>query len=81
MEDGDREGEASSRGRILFLVGRKLSSQKKVDCAHVVESWVRVPHVCEDMSHGANVLFHASFVGGLVVGCKDAHTDLVREDL
>ena len=68
MENGDREGDDSYGGRIFFLIGRKFSSQKKVDCAHVVESWVRVPHGCEDMSHRANILFHASFVGGLVVG-------------
>ena len=79
MEDGDREGEDSSGGRIFFLVGRKLSSQAKVDCAHVVESWVRGSHVREDLSHREDVLFHASFVGGLIVGDKDARVDLVSK--
>ena len=81
MEDGEGEGEDSSRGRIFFLVCRKLSSQAKVDCAHVVESWVRVPHGREDLSQWADVLFHASFVDGLVVGRKDARADLVRKYL
>ena len=70
-----------SGGRIFFLLCRKLSSQAKVGCAHVVESWVRVPHGREDLSHGADVLFHTSFVDGLVVGHKDARADLVSGDL
>ena len=76
VEDGD-----SSGGRIFFLVCRKLLSQAKVDCPHVVESWVRNPHGCEDLSHRSDVLFHTSFVDGLVVGCKDSRADLVSEDL
>ena len=81
MEDGDGEGADSSGGRIFFLVCRKLLSQAKVDCAHVVESWVRAPHGREDLSHGADLLFHASFVDGLVVGRKDDCADLVSKDL
>ena len=73
--------EESSGGRIFFLVCCNLSSQAKVDCTHVVESWFRGPHVRKDLSHGADVLFQASFVDWLVVGCKDACADLVREDL
>ena len=38
MEDGDRGGADSSRGRIFFCVGLKLLSQVKVNGAHVVES-------------------------------------------
>ena len=81
MEDVDGEEGDSYRGKIFFLVCYKLLSQEKVNCAHVVESWVRVPHGRENLSHGADVLLHASFVDGLVVGRKDACADLVREDL
>ena len=81
MEDGNGEGEDSSGGRIFLLVCCKLSSQAKVDCAHVGESWVRGPHGREDISHGADLLFHASFVYWLVVGCKDACADHVRKYL
>ena len=81
MQDGEGEGVHSSGGRIFFLVCRKLSSQAKVDCAHVVESWLRGPHSCKYLSHRADVLFHASFVDGLVVGRKDARVDLVSKDL
>ena len=62
------QGEDYSGGRILFRVGRKLLSQAKVNGAHAVESWVRGPHGCEDMSYGADVLLYASLVDGLVVG-------------
>ena len=81
MEDGDGEGEDSSGGRIFFCVGRKLSPQAKVDGSHVVESRVRGPHGREDLSHGADVLFHASLVDGIVVGLQDAYADLVSVDL
>ena len=81
MEDGDGKGEYSSGGRIFLRVGRKLSSQAKVDCAHAVESWVRGPHGREDLSHGAEVLFNTLFVYGLVVCCEDSCADLVSEDL
>ena len=81
MEDGDGEVADSSGGRIFFRVGRKLSSQAKVDGAHVVESWVRGTHGRKYLSHVADVLLHDSFVDGLVVGFKEAHADLVREDL
>ena len=77
MEEGDGEGADSSEGRIFFFVCRKMLSQAKVDCTHVVESWVRGPHGREDLSHGADVFFHASFVDGLVVGQKDGRTNLV----
>ena len=81
MEDGDREGTYSSGGSIFLRIGRKLSSQAKVDGSHTVELWVRGPHGRGDLSHGADVLFHASFVDWLVVGFKDACADLVSEDL
>ena len=81
MEDGDGEGAYSSGGRIFFRVGCKLSSQAKVDGAHIFESWVRGPHGREDMSHGADVLLHASLVDWLVVRCKDVCADLVSEDM
>ena len=81
MEDGDGERVDSSGGRIFFCVSRKLSSQAKVDGAHVFESWVRGPHGREDLSHGVDVLLHAFFVDGIVVGCKDAGAELVSEDL
>ena len=81
MEDGDREGADSSGDEILFLVYRKLLSHAKVDCAHVIQSWVRDPHIRKDLPHGADVLFHVSFVDGIVVVCKDAHANLVSEDL
>ena len=71
MEDRDGEGDDYSGGRIFFLVCRKLSSQARVNCAHVLESWVRDTHGHKYMSHGADVLFHASFVDGIVVGRKD----------
>ena len=79
--DGDREGADSSGGRIFFRIGLKLSSQAKVDGAHAVESRFRGPHGREDMSHGADVLFHASLVDGLVVGRQDACAYLVSEYL
>ena len=81
MEDGDGEGAEYSRGRIFFRVGRKLSSQPKVYGTHTVESWVRGPHGRKDLSHGADVLLHASFVDGLVVRRQDACVDLVSKDL
>ena len=81
MEDGDGEGTYSSRGRIFLRVGRKLSSQAKFNCAHAVESWVRGPHGREDLSHGAEVLFHTSFVDWLVVCGEDSYADLVSKDL
>ena len=81
MEDGDRERAHSSRGRIFFRVCCKLSSQEKIDGANSVESWVWAPHGRNDLSHGADVFLHASFVDRLVVGCKDAYADLVNEDL
>ena len=67
MEDGDGEWADSSRGSIFFRVGCKLLSQAKVDGAHDVESWVRGPHGRKDLSHGADILLHASLVDGLVV--------------
>ena len=81
MEDGDGERAESSGGRIFFRVGRKLSSQAKVDGSHTVESWVRSSHGRKDMSHGAEVLFHASFVDGLVFCGEDACVYFVSEDL
>ena len=81
MEDGDGEGADSSKGNIFFRVGCKLSPQAKVDGAHVVDFLVRGPHVRKDLSHGADVLLHASLVDGLAVICQDACADLVREDL
>ena len=67
VEGGDGEGADSSRGRIFFRVGFKLSSQAKVDGAHDIESWDRGPHGHKDMSHSVDVLIHASLVDGLVV--------------
>ena len=81
MEDGDREGAYSSRGRILFCVGCKILPQTKVNGAHTVESWVRGPHGFKDLSYGADVLLHASLVDWLVVRCKDACADLVSKYL
>ena len=81
MEDGDGEGAYSSWGRIFLRVGCKLSSQAKIDGSHTVESWVRGPHGREDLSHGAEVLFHTSFVDWLVVCCEDSCSGLVSEDL
>ena len=81
MKVVDGEGAYSIRGRILPCVGRKLSSQAKVDGAHVVESWVRGSHSRKDLPHGEDVFLHASFVDGIVVGCKDACADLVSKDL
>ena len=81
MEYGDREEVYSSGGRIFLRVGCKLSSQAKVDGAHTVESWVRGPHGRKDLSHGAEVLIHASFVDWLVVCCEDACAYLVSGDL
>ena len=70
METG--RGAYSSGGRIFFRVDRKLSSQAKVDGAHDVKSWVRGPHGRKDLSHGADVLLHASLVDGLFFICQDA---------
>ena len=81
MEDGDGERADSSGGKIFFQVGRKMSSQAKVEGAHTVESWVRRPHGRKDLHHGADVLFRASLVDGLVVGRQDACADLVSEDM
>ena len=77
MEDGDGEGAYYSGGRIFLRVDCKLLSQAKVDGAHTV----RGPHGREGLSHGAEVLLHASFVDWLVVCCKYASADLVGEDL
>ena len=75
-------GRGSTRpGGVFFFLGRQLSSQAKIDGAHGVESWVWCPHGHKDLSCGADVLFHASFVDRLVVGCKDACADLVSKDL
>ena len=81
MEDGYGEGADSSGGRIFFRLGRKLSSQAKVDGTHTVESWVSPPHGRKELSHGADVLLHASLVDGLVVRCQDTCADIVSEDL
>ena len=81
MEDGDGEGAYYSGGRIFLRVGYKLSSQAKVDGSHTVDSWVRGPHGRGDLSHGAEVLFHTSFVYGLVVCCEYSCVDLVIKDL
>ena len=81
MKDGDGEGAYSFEGRIFLRIGHKLLSKAKFDCAHAVESWVRGPHGREDLSHGAEVLFHTSFVYGFVVRCEDSYADLVSEDL
>ena len=81
MEDGGGEGADFSGGRIFFRVGHKLLSQAKVDGAHAVESRVRGPHGREDLSHGADLLLHASLVDGVVVGRQDACADLVRKYL
>ena len=81
MEYGDGERSDSSGGSIFFCVGRKLSSQTKVNGSHDVESQVRGTHGREDLSHGADVLFHTSLVDGLVVGRQDACADLVSEDM
>ena len=59
MEDGDGEGVDSSEGRIFFLICYKILSQAKVDCSHVVESWVRGPLGRKYLSHRADVLFHS----------------------
>ena len=79
MEDGDREG-AYYSGGILFFVGLKLSSQAKINGAHGVESWVWTPHGRKDLSHGVDVLLHALFVNGIVVGCKDVCAELLSKD-
>ena len=79
--DADGEGVYSSGGMIFFCVGRKLFSKAKVEVAHAVEFWVRGPHGREDLSHVADVLFHASLVDGLVVRHQDACADPVSEDL
>ena len=71
----------SSEGGVFLFVGCKLSSQSKADGVHGVESWVWDPHGRKYMSHGADVLLQESFVDRLVVGHKDACTDLVSEDL
>ena len=55
-------------GGVFFRVGRKLLSQAKIDGAHGVESCVWGPHGHEYLSHGADVLLHASFVDRLVAG-------------
>ena len=81
MEYGDGEGTYSSGGRIFLRVGCKLSSQAKVNGSHTVETWVRGTHGRKDLSHGAELLFHASFVDGLVVCGKDACADFVSKDL
>ena len=81
MEDGDGERADSSGVRIFFCVGRKLLSQAKVDVAHAVESRVRGPHGSEDLSHGADVFFHASLVDGFVVGRQDACAYLMSKDM
>ena len=81
MEDGDRERAHSSGERIFFRICHKLSSQAKIDGAHGVEYWVWAPHGRKDLSHGADVFLHASFVDMLVVGSKDACADLVSKDL
>ena len=81
MEDCDGEGAYSSGGRIFFRLGCKLLSQAKVDGNHTVESWVRGPHGRKDLSHGSDILFHASLVDWLVVRCEDACADLVSKDL
>ena len=81
MEDGDGDGAYYFGGKIFLRVGCKLLSQAKVDAAHTVESWVRGPHGHEDMSYGAEVLLHASFVDWLVVCSEDACADLVSKDL
>ena len=81
MGGGDRERAHSSGGVIFFRVCHKLSSQAKIDGAHGFESWVWGPHGREDLSHGTDVLLHASFVDRLVVGCKEACADLVGEYL
>ena len=81
MEYGDGEGSYSSGGRIFLQLGCKLSSQAKVDVSHTVESWVRGAHGRKDLSHGAEVLFHTSFVDGIVVCGEDACADFVSDDL
>ena len=68
MEDGDREGAYSSGGRIFFRVGRKLLPQAKTDGSHGVESWVWGPQGLKVLYHGADVLLHASFLDGRVIG-------------
>ena len=55
-------------GRVFFCVGRKLSPKAKINGAHGVESWVWAPHGRKYLSHGADVLLHASFVDRLVFG-------------
>ena len=81
MKDVDGEGAESSWGSIFFRVGHKLSSQVKVDGAHPVLFWVRGPHGRKYLSHGADVLLHASLADGPVVGHQDACVDLVSEHL
>ena len=54
-------------GGIFFRVVRKLSYQAKIDGDHGVESWVWGPHGHKYLSHGADVLIHASFVDDIVV--------------
>ena len=70
MEDGDGEGADSSGVRIFFLICRKLSSQAKVYCAHVVESWVRIPHGRIDLSHRADVFFTLRLWMGLRLAAR-----------
>ena len=67
------------QGGGFFLVGCKLPSQTKVNFSHCVDSWVRVPHDREDLSHGAGVLFHIYMLDGIVVSRKDACADLVSK--
>ena len=58
-----------------------MSSLAKINGTHGIENWVWGTHGRKDLSHGADVLLHTSFVDGIVVGCKVAYSDLVREDL
>ena len=66
-------------GGIFFRVVRKLSYQAKIDGDHGVESWVWGPHGHKYLSHGADVLIHASFVDDIVVGCRYDFADLVSK--
>ena len=56
LDNADREGPHSCWRRILFLVGRQLASQAKIDLSHSVVSEVVVPHGCEYLTDRAEVL-------------------------
>ena len=77
LDNADRERPHSCWRRILFLIGRQLASQAKVELPHWVLSGVVGPHGCKYLTNQVEVLLNRS----LPLCRQKSSTDALRENM